>query len=443
MRSPPAIGALAFHPPQGNGKYRTMMMTNLLLAAVCAAQDTLSPAARRMLADVRYLADDAREGRGIGTAGLDQAAHYIANAFKSAGVAPAGPDQSYFQAFTVPADAPAVLHTNLAGAKTQNVVAVLPGASPALRGQVILIGAHYDHLGYGGFGALDPDSTGKVHDGADDNASGTAALLEIARTLSKRRPARTIVFVAFSGEELGDLGSAYFVKHSLVQPVDSIYAMMNMDMVGRLRNGRLLVMGAATAKEFPALLDSLNQAHSVRFDSLRASGDGWGPSDHSSFFAAKRPVLHFFTDLHEDYHRTTDRWQKINAVGLERVAGFVADLAWVLANRPAPLSFVDAAPPQTAMGGAGYGAYLGTIPDMSESPGGVRLAGVRAGSPAEKAGLKAGDIITGLGAKTVKNLYDMTEALRSHQPGDTVTITVTRGDQPVRLSAVLGKRAGS
>jgi S1-C subfamily serine protease len=154
-------------------------------------------------------------------------------------------------------------------------------------------------------------------------------------------------------------------------------------------------------------------------------------------------VLHFFTDLHEDYHRTTDRWQKINAVGLERVAGFVADLAWVLGNRPAPLSFVDAAPPQTAMGGAGYGAYLGTIPDMSESPGGVRLAGVRAGSPAEKAGLKAGDIITGLGAKTVKNLYDMTEALRSHQPGDTVTITVTRGDQPVRLSAVLGKRAGS
>jgi hypothetical protein len=420
-----------------------MITTSLLLAAAFVAQDTLPPAARRVLADVRYLADDAREGRGVGTRGLDDAARYIADAFKHAGVAPAGPDQSYFQPFTVPADAPAVLHTNLGGTQVRNVVAVLPGISPALRGQVIVVGAHYDHLGYGGFGALDPDSTGKVHDGADDNASGTAALLEVARLLHARRPARTIVFIAFSAEEIGDLGSAYFVKHPLVQPVDSIYAMINMDMVGRLRNDRLLVLGAATAQEFPGLLDSLNQAQPLRFDSLRASADGWGPSDHSSFFAAKRPVLHFFTDLHEDYHRSTDRWQKINAVGLARVAAFVADVTWTLGNRAAALSFVDAAPPQTAMGGAGYGAYLGTIPDMSGSPGGVRLAGVRAGSPAEKAGLKAGDIITGLGAKTVNNLYDMTEALRSHQPGDTVTIAVTRGDQAVRLSAVLGKRGGS
>ena len=314
------------------------MLTPIVLIAVFMAQDTLPPAARRVLTDVQYLSNDAREGRGVGTRGIDEAARYIADGFARAGIAPADPDRSYFQPFTIPADAPAALHTNLGGVKTKNVVAVLPGSSPALRGEVVVIGAHYDHLGYGGFGALDdPDSTGKVHDGADDNASGVAALLEVARLLHARHPARTILFIAFSGEEIGTIGSAYFVKHPLVEPVDSIYAMLNMDMVGRLRKDRLLAMGAATAQEFPGLLDSLNRKESARFD-LRASGDGWGPSDHASFFAAKRPVLQFFTDLHEDYHRTTDRWQKINAVGLARVATFVADVAWALANRPTPLS---------------------------------------------------------------------------------------------------------
>src|SRR5689334_8672234 len=158
--------------------------------------------------------------------------------------------------------------------------------------------------------------------------------------------------------------------------------MVNLDMVGRLRNDRLLVLGAATAREFPALLDSLNAA-SGHFD-LRASGDGWGPSDHASFFAAKRPVLHFFTDLHEDYHRSTDDWDKINAVGLARVAEFASDVVAALADRPEALTFVDAPPPLASTGGQGYGAYLGTIPDMSESPGGVRITGVRAGSPAEQ-----------------------------------------------------------
>jgi hypothetical protein len=415
-----------------------MIATSLLIAAVLA-QDTLPPTARHMLADVQYLADDAREGRGLGTRGIDDAARYIANRFARAGVAPAGPDRSYYQPFTIPLDAPAVLHTTLGGAKTQNVVAVVAGSSRALRGQVVVIGAHYDHLGYGGFGALDPDSTGKVHDGADDNASGIAALLEVARLLHARHPARTIVFIAFSGEEIGDIGSAYFVKHPLVEPVDSIYAMINLDMVGRLRKDRLLAMGAATALEFPGLLDSLNRKDGARFD-LQASGDGWGPSDHASFFAAQRPVLMFFTDLHEDYHRTTDRWQKINAIGLARVAVFVADVTWTLANRPTALSFVNAAPPRMTGDSSGYGAYLGTIPDMTGSPGGVRLTGVRAGSPAEHAGLKAGDVITGIGAKTIANLYDMTEALRSHQPGDTVTIAVTRDGAAVQLNAVLRKR---
>jgi hypothetical protein len=218
--------------------------------------------------------------------------------------------------------------------------------------------------------------------------------------------------------------------------------MLNMDMVGRMRNAKLIVSGAATTKEFPALLDSLNRAggSGPQFD-LRASGDGWGPSDHASFYGAKRPVLHFFTDLHGDYHRTTDVWDKINIVGLQEVADFVAATVTALASRSGDLTFVDAPPPQTAVGGAGYGAYLGTIPDMSESPGGVRITGARSGSPAELAGLKAGDIITAIGDKTVANLYDMTAALRSHQAGDTVAIVVKRDTATVRLTAVLGKRS--
>jgi Zn-dependent M28 family amino/carboxypeptidase len=419
-----------------------MLVTSLLIAARLAAQgpDTLTPGAHRALEALRYLAADAREGRGVGTRGLEESGTYLAAAFRQIGLKPGGTD-GYFQPFTIAPDALAAIHSNVGGKSIRNVIGILPGRSAAWSGEAIVIGAHYDHLGLGGFGALDdPDSTGKVHNGADDNASGTTALLEVARQLARRRLDRTIVFIAFSGEEEGDLGSEYYVKHSAL-PVDSIYAMLNMDMVGRLRNARLSATGAATAQEFPALLDSLNRAGGrPRFD-LQASGDGWGPSDHASFYAAKHPVLFFFTGLHGDYHRTTDDVDKIDVNGLERVAEFVADVATALANRPGALTFVAAPPPQMSSSGSGYGAYLGTIPDMSESPGGVRITGTRAGSPAERAGLAAGDVITVIGTKTIANLYDMTDALRAHQAGDTVLIVVKRDTTLLRLTAVLGKRS--
>jgi hypothetical protein len=410
-----------------------MIAILLFATALTVRQDTLTPAARRVLNDVRFLADDRQEGRGIGSAGLERAGAYIKEGFARAGL------QTSFQDFTIPSDAPAVLHTKLAGSSTRNVIAVIPGTSPARRGEVVIVGAHYDHLGVGGFGTLDPDSTGRIHNGADDNASGTAALLEIGRALAARKPARTIVLVAFSAEELGTLGSSHYVQHATPQPIDSLYAMVNLDMVGRLRNGRLSALGAATAREFPALLDSLNTP--ARFD-LRASGDGWGPSDHAVFFATRRPVLHFFTDLHDDYHRSTDDWEKLNVSGIAEIARFVADLAWSLANRPGPLTFVDAPRPQATTGGSGYGAYLGTIPDMTGGgvSDGVRITGVRAGSPAEQAGLKGGDVITAIGDKRIANLYDMTDALRSRRPGDTVVVVMRRDGVEQRVTAVLGKR---
>ena len=419
-----------------------MLVTSLLVVTRLALQspDTLTLAAHRALDALRYLAADAREGRGVGTRGLEESGTYLATAFRQIGLKPGGVG-GYFQPFTISPDAPAAIHSTVGGKSIRNVIGVLPGRSAARRSETIVIGAHYDHLGLGGFGALDdPDSTGKVHNGADDNASGTTALLEVARQLAQRRLDRTIVFIAFSGEEEGDLGSEYYVKHP-AQAHDSIYAMLNMDMVGRLRNGRLSATGAATASEFPALLDSLNHTGGhPRFD-RQASGDGWGPSDHASFYAAQHPVLFFFTGLHSDYHRTTDDVDKIDVNGLARVADFVADVATALANRPGSLTFVAAPPPQMSSRGSGYGAYLGTIPDMSESPGGVRITGTRSGSPADKAGLVAGDVITAIGTKTIGNLYDMTDALRAHQAGDTVLIVVKRDTTVLRFTAVLGKRS--
>ena len=425
---------------------RLPTLSALVALALAAAGPALAqravPVPAGLLDDVKYLSSDALGGRMTGSAGADSAAEYIARRFADAGLQP-GPG-GWFQEFTVSRDAPGARRAGLGGARGRNVIGILPGRDPSLRNEAVIVGAHYDHLGGGGFGALDPDSSGAVHNGADDNASGTTALIHIARMLAAEPPARTTVFIAFSGEEVGLLGSAHYVRQPLY-PLDRTIAMVNLDMVGRLKNRRLIVYGTATATEFPALLDSLNWYQG--FD-LRKQGDGYGPSDQSSFFAAHRPVLHVFTDLHEDYHRTTDDWNKINVEGLARVIDFTAGIATALGNRPGPLTFVDAAPaPSHASAAApgavtpGYGAYLGTVPDMSESPGGVRLSGVRAGSPGEKAGLKAGDIITRIGRSAVPDLQGMTDALRAHRPGDVVEITVTREGKPVTVQATLGTRS--
>jgi acetylornithine deacetylase/succinyl-diaminopimelate desuccinylase-like protein len=338
-------------------------------------------------------------------------------------------------------EAPVAQSARVGGLVGKNVIGLLPGHDPSLRNETVIVGAHYDHLGLGGFGSLDPDSAGKVHNGADDNASGAAMLIQVAARLAQAPPARTVLFIAFSGEELGLLGSAHYVKQPLY-PLSATIAMINLDMVGRLRNGRLIVYGARTAKEFPALLDSLNWH--AGFD-LKAQGDGYGPSDQSSFYAAGRPVLHVFTDLHDDYHRTTDDWEKVDPEGFRRVSNFTLGLVTALANRPTRLTPVDATPPPshgTAAAMPTYGTYLGTIPDMTDNPGGVRLLGVRAGSPAERAGLRGDDIITRIGDLDVPDLQAMTNALRSHAPGDTVSIVIRRGNQITTVRATLGTRGG-
>src|SRR5918999_777466 len=316
---------------------RSLLFTTTLfiagLAAPLRAQRAIEPP--RLIDDIRFLSDDRLQGRMTGSPGADSAAAYLARRFSQVGLQPAA--GGWFQTFTDGRDAPAARQTPGSARIGRNVIGILPGRDPELRNQTIILGAHYDHLGLGGFGSLDPDSTGIVHNGADDNASGAAALIQVGARLAASPPARTVVFIAFSGEELGLLGSAYYVKQP-IYPLASTLAMVNLDMVGWLRNGRLIVYGARSAKEFPALLDSLNWY--AGFD-LKAQGDGYGPSDQSSFYAAKRPVLHLFTDLHEDYHRNTDDWQKINLDGLKRVSDFTLGLVTALANRTQPLRFLD------------------------------------------------------------------------------------------------------
>ncbi len=320
-----------------------------------------------------------------------------------------------------------------------NVVGVIPGRDTS---RTLVVGAHYDHLGYGGESSLSPDAR-VPHVGADDNASGTATLIDVARVLAARHaaapPAHTLVFVAFTGEEMGLVGSGHYVDDPMPRPLETVEAMINMDMVGRLRDNRLMVMGAGTAAEFGTLLANANA--SSRFD-LKTSNDGYGPSDHSSFYKRKVPVLMMFTGAHADYHKPTDTWDQLNYAGMAKIGGFVAALVESLDARPKP-TFVQAKADSSMgriAGGGGYGAYLGTIPDYLQTEGGVLLSGVRDGSPAQVAGLKGGDTIIGFDGIGIGNVYDYTFALRSRKPGQQVRITVKRGDQKVELLATLGRR---
>jgi len=329
-------------------------------------------------------------------------------------------------------------------AEARNVVALLPGASPTLRNEYVVVGAHYDHLGFGGEGSLAPDETA-VHNGADDNASGTAAVIEIARTLlAGPRPDRGILFMAFTGEERGLWGSAHFVSEPTI-PLDDVVAMLNLDMVGRVVNDEVTVFGVGTAAEWDEVLDAAN-AGLARPLTLAKAPDGYGPSDHSSFYGAGIPVLHFFSNTHEDYHRPSDDWPKINVDGMERVTELTARVAARLATggrdavalttivqeQPAPVS--------ASASSSGYGPYLGTIPDMTPRDFGLRLTGVREGSPAAIAGLRPGDVVVEFDGNEIADIYAYTYALQAKSVGDEVTIVVERDGERVTVTAVLAER---
>jgi hypothetical protein len=307
------------------------------------------------------------------------------------------------------------------------------------------MGAHYDHLGYGGHNSLAPNEH-VPHVGADDNASGVTAMLMAAERMRARakrgwKPQHTLVFAAFTGEEIGLVGSSHFTDDP-PRPLETVEAMLNMDMVGRLRADKLQVMGVGTAVGFDSLLATTNRAVPLAHFDLRTSEDGYGPSDHSSFYKKQVPVLFLFTGSHMDYHKPTDTWDKIHAAGLVRVSAFAQALVESLDARPKPVyqkARADESQGRIA-GGGGYGAYLGTVPDYMQTEGGVLLSGVRTGAPADKAGLKGGDVIVRFDGIRVDNIYDYTFALRSRKPGQDVRITVKRDGSELDLVATLGRR---
>ncbi len=324
-----------------------------------------------------------------------------------------------------------------------NVLGYLQGQTD----EYLIIGAHYDHLGLGGVFSLAPSLTGTVHPGADDNASGTAGVIELARHFSALpKPKRGILFMTFAGEELGLLGSGYYANHPEL-PLDKAVTMINMDMIGRVRDGKLYVGGAGTGTTLRKDLDGITPRYALHVD--YSDNSGYGSSDHTSFTAKQVPVLFFFSGLHGDYHKPSDTWDKINAPAAVEVLQLVADITDRLDNQTDRPEFVRVEEKQTnphagqlsgSAGGGGYGPYFGSIPDFAEPPRGVRFADITPGSPAGKAGLKAGDILIRFGADPVQNLYDFTYALRAHKPGDEVEVEVLRGDQSVKVKVQLTER---
>ncbi|HEV8375408.1 MAG TPA: M28 family peptidase [Candidatus Polarisedimenticolia bacterium] len=329
-------------------------------------------------------------------------------------------------------------------ADADNVGGLIPGRGD-LADEVVVLGAHYDHLGYGGQGSMRPNEKA-IHNGADDNASGTMAALQIGErlraALSRIPRHRGVLVLLFTGEEVGLAGSSFFVQHPPV-PLDRIVAMINLDMVGRLRDGELMALGSETAPEWEHLMAAAKEADPAL--KIKSHGDGYGPSDQTSFYASGIPVLHFFTGAHKEYHTPEDDPKTLNAEGAAEIERFAARLIQQVAIDPARPTYVRTST-GPVMGGdsRGYGAYLGTIPDyraMEVTSGGVLLSDVRKGGPADLAGIRGGDRIVEMAGTRIENLYDMTFALQDHKPGETIVVMVVRAEKRVALRATLGDRA--
>ena len=315
----------------------------------------------------------------------------------------------------------------------RNVVGFLPGKG-SLADEYVVVGAHYDHVGMGGAGSLAP-GTVAVHNGADDNGSGTTTLLEVARHLSqdKSEVRRGIIFIAFSGEEKGLLGSKHYVR-SPRWPMEKTVTMVNMDMVGRLTNGGLTVYGTGTAEGFDPLIDKLNETSQFKLDKQAA---GFGPSDHSSFYEFDIPVFHFFTGLHNDYHRPSDDFDKVNIEGMQQIADMVNRLVIDLATRPERpklLKISDIA--DVGRANARPRVTLGIQMDTNSEA--VVVQSVAEGSGAAAGGMMPGDTVIKIAETAVANAREMRRALGSKKVGDTIEVTVKRGTEEVKLQVKLG-----
>ena len=313
--------------------------------------------------------------------------------------------------------------------QVKNVGGIIPGDPKS----VIVLGAHYDHLGFGQSGSLE-EKSGLIHNGADDNASGVSSILEVARILNDKPLQSTVLVVAFTAEETGLGGSSHLVKN-FPPGMENVRAMVNLDMVGRVKNNAFNVLSCKTAEEFDQIVADANKF--VGFE-LTCKGDGYGPSDHMNFFLAEKPVLFLFSGAHEDYHKASDDWDKINVKDMSRVVMFTTNVLHGMDTPATPLTFVKATEPPPDQGGR-FRVTFGTIPDYAQADSiiGVLLSGVREGGPASAAGIKGGDLLTKMGDVKLNNIYDFVFALRKFAPGDSVEVHYIRDGQEQITHAVL------
>lgn len=395
---------------------------------------TLAPifSEQRMMDHIKYLASDKLKGRGLGTPELDSAANYIAGKFKEYGLETLG--NSWFQP----------LSQNLPGkgeVQMKNVVAMIKGTDEKLKDSPVIISAHYDHLGLGWPDVRKGDE-GKIHAGADDNASGVSILLEIAKSMARTlQPKRTIIFVAFTGEEAGLIGSRYFVGQAKKYFSGTIMANVNLDTDGSLFDKKLLVLNGNTAKEWKFVFMGTDYTTGIKSEVVQQELDA---SDQAAFIEKGIPAVQLFTGATENYHRPSDTCDKIDGKGLVKVAAVAKEVVEYLADRDIPFEFTgkmaSAGPPATEKPAAGRRASTGSIPDFAFTGDGVKVASVIQGSSGEKAGLQAGDIITSINGDPVKKLADYSDALKKLQPGDTIKLGILREGKAKIIPITLGER---
>jgi hypothetical protein len=388
---------------------------------------------RALAEHVSFLASPELEGRGLGGEGLRRAAEYIAGRFEAAGLRPGGDDGGWLQRFTV-AQGP-----DGGPVESFNVVGVLDGGREDWKEQSVVLGAHFDHLGRG-WPDVHAGDEGLIHPGADDNASGVAVLLELAANLaSGEPPPRSLVFVAFSAEEAGRLGSKAYLERSAPLSREGIRAMINLDTVGRLHDGAITIIGSASAREWPHIFRGCSYVTGVE---SRNSPEPLDSSDQVSFTERGIPAVQLFTRAHTDYHRPGDTADKVDAAGLVRVATFTKEAIVYLAQREEPLSAVAPSPAEGAPRGPSSGRKVsfGVVPEFSFAGPGVQLADVVPNSPAQRAGLRAGDVLLAVDGKEIAGLREFSELLRGLQPGQSVEAAVRRGEETLTVTVTVAER---
>ena len=396
-----------------------------LLISGCSDQQNTETGLPGLQQHIEWLANDQREGRLAGTSSEAESANYIADYFLRVGASPAGDDGTYFQQFTLEGPMPQAM--DVENHISRNVVAFIEGEEHP--GRYIILGAHYDGQGSGGIISMDHGGEPAIHNSADDNASGTAGIMELARHFAENRPPVSVVFAAFSGEELGLIGSGHFVETMQIDQ-DDILAMINLDMIGRMDENQLTIFGTGTSNIWDDLLDN------ITFDSLEITRtpSGSGASDHANFYEAGIPVLHYFTGTHEDYHRATDTADKINYNGIEKVLSHVIQIVGELSHySPEEIEFRESTDPRDSAVMM-EGPTLGVTPDYNWSGEGFRISGVREGRPAEAAGLTAGDVIIQIGEKEIADIYDYMEVLGDFSVGESMEITILRDDETLTFT---------